>query len=165
MCYALSSSQFWPCMRMCWSVQLLVALVRAMLTATVTHTAGIHTSQCSICVDMCLCLTVCVSAECTRFPLCIGKLIYSCMQDGKCVSRHQCDADLHGQQQALLLIFTVFLLLRPFSLSGCPIAAAEKLSKSHDKQHLAQPGSEHLKGSPNDRVLRWVIKKVSHHIL
>uniref|UniRef100_A0A4W6BXW4 Myelin transcription factor 1 n=1 Tax=Lates calcarifer TaxID=8187 RepID=A0A4W6BXW4_LATCA len=40
------------------------------------------------------------------------------------------------------------------SLSGCPIAAAEKLSKSHDKQHLAQPGSEHLKGSPNDRVLR-----------
>ncbi|KAG7224246.1 hypothetical protein INR49_000489 [Caranx melampygus] len=40
------------------------------------------------------------------------------------------------------------------SLSGCPIAAAEKLSKSHDKQHLSQPGAEHLKGSPNDRVLR-----------
>ncbi|XP_040009825.1 myelin transcription factor 1 [Xiphias gladius] len=40
------------------------------------------------------------------------------------------------------------------SLSGCPIAAAEKLSKSHDKQHLSQPGSDHLKGSPNDRVLR-----------
>uniref|UniRef100_A0A3P9NDR8 Myelin transcription factor 1 n=1 Tax=Poecilia reticulata TaxID=8081 RepID=A0A3P9NDR8_POERE len=40
------------------------------------------------------------------------------------------------------------------SLSGCPIAAAEKLSKTHDKQHLAQPGSELLKGSPNDRVLR-----------
>ncbi|KAM9855317.1 myelin transcription factor 1-like [Aulostomus maculatus] len=40
------------------------------------------------------------------------------------------------------------------SLSGCPIAAAEKLSKSHDKQLLSQPGSEHLKGSPNDRVLR-----------
>uniref|UniRef100_I3IVJ6 Myelin transcription factor 1 n=1 Tax=Oreochromis niloticus TaxID=8128 RepID=I3IVJ6_ORENI len=40
------------------------------------------------------------------------------------------------------------------SLSGCPIAAAEKLSKSHDKQHLSQSGSEHLKGSPNDRVLR-----------
>ncbi|KAM7410776.1 hypothetical protein PAMA_020963 [Pampus argenteus] len=40
------------------------------------------------------------------------------------------------------------------SLSGCPIAAAEKLSKNHDKQHLSQPGSEHLKGSPNDRVLR-----------
>ncbi|KAM4738249.1 myelin transcription factor 1 isoform 2-T2 [Anableps anableps] len=40
------------------------------------------------------------------------------------------------------------------SLSGCPIAAAEKLSKTHDKQHLSQPGSEHLKGSPNDRVLR-----------
>ncbi|XP_042069735.1 myelin transcription factor 1 isoform X4 [Haplochromis burtoni] len=39
------------------------------------------------------------------------------------------------------------------SLSGCPIAAAEKLSKSHDKQHLSQSGSEHLKGSPNDRVL------------
>ncbi|XP_054464450.1 myelin transcription factor 1 [Anoplopoma fimbria] len=40
------------------------------------------------------------------------------------------------------------------SLSGCPIAAAEKLSKGHDKQLLSQPGSEHLKGSPNDRVLR-----------
>ncbi|XP_028307679.1 myelin transcription factor 1 isoform X4 [Gouania willdenowi] len=40
------------------------------------------------------------------------------------------------------------------SLSGCPIAAAEKLSKSHDKPHLPQPGSELLKGSPNDRVLR-----------
>ncbi|XP_029363291.1 myelin transcription factor 1 isoform X2 [Echeneis naucrates] len=40
------------------------------------------------------------------------------------------------------------------SLSGCPIAAAEKLSKTHDKQHLSQPGMEHLKGSPNDRVLR-----------
>ncbi|XP_072224058.1 myelin transcription factor 1 isoform X2 [Leuresthes tenuis] len=40
------------------------------------------------------------------------------------------------------------------SLSGCPIAAAEKLSKSHDKQLLTQPGPEHLKGSPNDRVLR-----------
>ncbi|XP_028265598.1 myelin transcription factor 1 isoform X3 [Parambassis ranga] len=39
------------------------------------------------------------------------------------------------------------------SLSGCPIAAAEKLSKGHDKPHLSQPGSEHLKGSPNDRVL------------
>ncbi|CAL8326345.1 unnamed protein product [Merluccius merluccius] len=40
------------------------------------------------------------------------------------------------------------------SLSGCPIAAAEKLSKTQDKQHLSQPISEHLKGSPNDRVLR-----------
>ncbi|XP_032377899.1 myelin transcription factor 1 isoform X2 [Etheostoma spectabile] len=40
------------------------------------------------------------------------------------------------------------------SLSGCPIAAAEKLSKGHDKQLLPQPGGEHLKGSPNDRVLR-----------
>ncbi|XP_029994563.1 myelin transcription factor 1 isoform X2 [Sphaeramia orbicularis] len=39
------------------------------------------------------------------------------------------------------------------SLSGCPIAAAEKLSKTHDKPHLSQPGTEHLKGSPNDRVL------------
>ncbi|KAK7884671.1 hypothetical protein WMY93_027794 [Mugilogobius chulae] len=37
------------------------------------------------------------------------------------------------------------------SLSGCPIAAAEKLSKTQDKQHL--PQSDHLKGSPNDRVL------------
>lgn len=51
-----------------------------------------------------------------------------------------------------------FLLLHPCSLSGCPIAAAEKLTKGHDKQHLSQPGSEHLKGSPNDRVLRWVIE-------
>ncbi|XP_068454038.1 myelin transcription factor 1-like [Clinocottus analis] len=40
------------------------------------------------------------------------------------------------------------------SLSGCPIAAAEKLTKGHDKQHLSPAGSEHLKGSPNDRVLR-----------
>uniref|UniRef100_A0AAQ4S9G0 Myelin transcription factor 1 domain-containing protein n=1 Tax=Gasterosteus aculeatus aculeatus TaxID=481459 RepID=A0AAQ4S9G0_GASAC len=40
------------------------------------------------------------------------------------------------------------------SLSGCPIAAAEKLSKGLDKQHLSQPGSEQLKGSLNDRVLR-----------
>ncbi|KAI4825799.1 hypothetical protein KUCAC02_021466, partial [Chaenocephalus aceratus] len=40
------------------------------------------------------------------------------------------------------------------SLSGCPIAAAEKLSKGLDKQHLSPPGSELLKGSPNDRVLR-----------
>uniref|UniRef100_A0A7N6B330 Myelin transcription factor 1 domain-containing protein n=1 Tax=Anabas testudineus TaxID=64144 RepID=A0A7N6B330_ANATE len=48
----------------------------------------------------------------------------------------------------------LFSFLRPSSLSGCPIAAAEKLSKSHDKPHISQPGSEHLKGSPNDRVLR-----------
>ncbi|XP_073326480.1 myelin transcription factor 1 [Pagrus major] len=40
------------------------------------------------------------------------------------------------------------------SLSGCPIAAAEKLSKGHDKPLLSQPGSELLKGCPNDRVLR-----------
>ncbi|XP_030280139.1 myelin transcription factor 1 isoform X5 [Sparus aurata] len=40
------------------------------------------------------------------------------------------------------------------SLSGCPIAAAEKLSKGQDKPHLSQPGSELLKGCPNDRVLR-----------
>ncbi|KAM8864721.1 myelin transcription factor 1-like isoform 2-T2 [Spinachia spinachia] len=40
------------------------------------------------------------------------------------------------------------------SLSGCPIAAADKLSKGLDKQHPSQPGSEHLKGSLNDRVLR-----------
>ncbi|KAJ8257336.1 hypothetical protein GJAV_G00184500 [Gymnothorax javanicus] len=39
-------------------------------------------------------------------------------------------------------------------LSGCPIAAAEKLSKTHEKQQLPQPISEHPKGSPNsDRVL------------
>ncbi|MBN3310599.1 MYT1 factor, partial [Amia calva] len=41
------------------------------------------------------------------------------------------------------------------SLSGCPIAAAEKLSKTHEKQQIPQPTSEHPKGSPNsDRVLR-----------
>uniref|UniRef100_A0A8C7Z686 Myelin transcription factor 1b n=1 Tax=Oryzias sinensis TaxID=183150 RepID=A0A8C7Z686_9TELE len=40
------------------------------------------------------------------------------------------------------------------SLSGCPIAAAEKLSKTHDKPAVAPPTSELLKGSPNDRVLR-----------
>ncbi|XP_015220438.1 myelin transcription factor 1 isoform X2 [Lepisosteus oculatus] len=41
------------------------------------------------------------------------------------------------------------------SLSGCPIAAAEKLSKSHEKQQVPQPSSDHPKGSPNsDRVLR-----------
>ncbi|XP_029291827.1 myelin transcription factor 1 [Cottoperca gobio] len=45
------------------------------------------------------------------------------------------------------------------SLSGCPIAAADKLSKGHDKQHLSQPGSEHLKGSPNDRVLSGQTKQ------
>lgn len=43
------------------------------------------------------------------------------------------------------------------SLSGCPIAAAEKLSKTHDKPAVAPPTSELLKVSPNDRVLRWVI--------
>lgn len=43
------------------------------------------------------------------------------------------------------------------SLSGCPIAAAEKLSKSHDKQQLLQPMAEQPKGSPNsERVLRSV---------
>ncbi|KAG9332508.1 hypothetical protein JZ751_014606 [Albula glossodonta] len=43
------------------------------------------------------------------------------------------------------------------SLSGCPIAAAEKLSKTHEKQQLSQPMSEHPKGSPNsDRVLSSV---------
>lgn len=87
------------------------------------------------------------------------------MQDSECVSVHQCDADLHGQQHALLLIFIFFHLLHPPSLSGCPIAAAEKLSKGIDKQQLSQPGSEHLKGSPNDRVLRWVIKKVPNPAL
>ncbi|KAG2461757.1 MYT1 factor, partial [Polypterus senegalus] len=41
------------------------------------------------------------------------------------------------------------------SLSGCPIAAAEKLAKSHEKQQISQPVSEQPKGSPNsDRVLR-----------
>lgn len=72
------------------------------------------------------------------------------MQDSECVSPQQCDADLRGQQHAPLFIFVFFLFLHPSSLSGCPIAAAEKLSKGHDKPHLSQPGSEHL----NDRVLR-----------
>ncbi len=78
---------------------------------------------------------------------------------------YQSMADLHGQQHALLLMFICFLFLHPSSLSGCPIAAAEKLSKGHDKQHLSQPGSEHLKGSPNDRVLRWVINNIQSNSL
>ncbi|TSM04926.1 Myelin transcription factor 1 [Bagarius yarrelli] len=40
------------------------------------------------------------------------------------------------------------------SLSGCPIAAAEKLSKSHDKQQLLQPITEQPKVSPNPEGLR-----------
>lgn len=55
----------------------------------------------------------------------------------------------------MLLIFIFFLV----SLSGCPIAAAEKLSKGHDKPQLSQPGGESFKGCPNDRVLRWEIQK------
>nr|XP_014354446.1 PREDICTED: myelin transcription factor 1 [Latimeria chalumnae] len=39
------------------------------------------------------------------------------------------------------------------SLSGCPIAAAEKLAKSHEKQH--SQSTDPVKGSPNsDRILR-----------
>ena len=63
----------------------------------------------------------------------------------------------------IYIVFTFIFLLffRPPSLSGCPIAAAEKLSKGQDKPHLSQPGSELLKGCPNDRVLRLVINKTA----
>src|SRR4029434_8788138 len=41
------------------------------------------------------------------------------------------------------------------SLSGCPIAAAEKLNKGHDTLR-PQPMSDHPKGSPNSApVIRW----------
>lgn len=41
------------------------------------------------------------------------------------------------------------------SLSGCPIAAAEKLAKSHEKQQ-PQTGDPSKTGSNSDRILRWV---------
>lgn len=41
------------------------------------------------------------------------------------------------------------------SLSGCPIAAAEKLAKSHEKQQL-QTGDPPKNNSNSDRILRWV---------
>lgn len=89
----LSPSQFWPCMRMCWSVQLLVALARAMLTATVTHTAGIHTSQYRTCVDLYLCLRVCIS--CTwvsytgsTFPfVCLPAQIFMYARQWRCQTK------------------------------------------------------------------------------
>lgn len=43
----------------------------------------------------------------------------------------------------------------PSSLSGCPIAAAEKLAKSHEKQQL-QTGDPPKNNSNSDRILRWV---------
>lgn len=158
----LFSLQFWPCMRMCWSVQLLAAPVRATLTATVTHTAGTHTRITVLHLCVCFCSWCSVMHKICYFPFCIRNPTYSCVQGRHCVSPHQGDEDLHGQQHAPCLIFILFFLfLHPSSLSGCPIAAAEKLSKGHDKPHISQPGTEHLKGSPNDRVLRWVIKKMS----
>ena len=39
------------------------------------------------------------------------------------------------------------------SLSGCPIAAAEKLAKSHEKQQL-QTGEPPKNNSNSDRILR-----------
>lgn len=43
---------------------------------------------------------------------------------------------------------------RPLSsLSGCPIAAAEKLAKSHEKQQ-PQTGDPSKNGSSSDRILR-----------
>lgn len=50
---------------------------------------------------------------------------------------------------------TAQLAACPSSLSGCPIAAAEKLAKSHEKQ---QPpaGDSAKSGSSSDRTLRWV---------
>lgn len=68
--------------------------------------------------------------------------------------------ELHGQHS--LAKYESFSSSNLSSLSGCPIAAAEKLSKSQDKQ-LSQPGSDLLKGSPNDRVLRCVAKDVTSH--
>lgn len=50
---------------------------------------------------------------------------------------------------------TAQLAACPSSLSGCPIAAAEKLAKSHEKQQ--PPAGESAKsGSSSDRTLRWV---------
>lgn len=47
-----------------------------------------------------------------------------------------------------------FGYVAPFSLSGCPIAAAAKLNKNQDKQvHLQASPSE--PSSNSDRVLRW----------
>lgn len=148
---------------MCWSVQPLAAPVRAMWTATVTHTAG----NATYITVLYFCKSIFVF-KCVYFcrwkchPQGVYLIAYLFMYAGQdeCASPWQCGADLHGQQHALLLIFVFFL----FSLSGCPIAAAEKLSKGHDKPHLSQPGSESLKGCPNDRVLRWEIQKVSSYI-
>jgi len=41
----------------------------------------------------------------------------------------------------------------PHSLSGCPIAAAEKLAKSHEKQQT-QSGDPSKTSSNSDRILR-----------
>ena len=113
----LSSSQFWRCMKMCWSVQLLAAPVRAMLTATVTHTAGIHTSHYG--VDLHLCLTLysckcehCAPDVCSPFVYLQAPTIHTRMQDSGCVSGHQCDAELRSQQHAPLLIF-IFIYAPP----------------------------------------------------
>lgn len=54
-------------MRMCWSVQLPAALVRAMWTATATHTAGIHmcTTVLSLCRRCAVCVYFCRWVSCT----------------------------------------------------------------------------------------------------
>lgn len=52
-----------------------------------------------------------------------------------------------------LLFFSLFLLTH--SLSGCPIAAAEKLAKSHEKQQT-QSGDPSKPSSNSDRILRYV---------
>lgn len=46
------------------------------------------------------------------------------------------------------------------SLSGCPIAAAEKLAKSHEKQQT-QSGDPSKTSSNSDRILRYVAWKAS----
>lgn len=50
------------------------------------------------------------------------------------------------------LLYFFHFVLSWHSLSGCPIAAAEKLAKAHEK-HQACNGTKSSQGS--DRVLRW----------
>lgn len=121
-----------------------------------------------MCVNLSLYLSASISAdESVINVVYITEVIHSRMCYNKCASPWQCGVHLHSQQVPQQCsdfgILTVFQHL--FSLSGCPIAAAEKLSKVHDKPHLSQPGSESLKGCPNDRVLRWEIKTISNYIL
>lgn len=51
-------------------------------------------------------------------------------------------------------------LFTSHSLSGCPIAAAEKLAKSHEKQQT-QSGDPSKTSSNSDRILRYVAWEAS----